>query len=64
MRWHVFWRQIAKGNWKFARRIVDELAYALTHRHCRQCGNRKPWKESRCYTCQWNNLKRALAEEY
>jgi ribosomal protein L40E len=63
MRWRVFWRQVFKGKWKFARLILENFLYALTHTRCRQCGARKPWLESRCYSCQWNNLKRGLYEE-
>lgn len=55
-------RLARRGAWKGVRRFSAELLWALTHRHCRQCGAKKQWPDSRCATCQWNNLLRALDE--
>lgn len=63
MRARVFFRCILTGRWRFAGRLLGNFCYGLTHRGCRQCGNPKPWHESRCYTCQLSNMKRALFDE-
>ena len=60
MNWGSLVRAIRGRKWRFARLILNNLAYAITHRNCRQCGKRKSWLESRCYSCQWNNFMNAM----
>jgi hypothetical protein len=63
MKFRVFLRSVRTGRWRFAWRLLSSTAYGLTHTRCFQCHRRKGLSQhSRCYTCQMDNLRRALED--
>jgi hypothetical protein len=65
MRLRVFLRALRGRKWKFAYFIAENFLYGVTHRYCRQCHKRKigAFTHARCFTCQMDNLRRALEVE-
>ena len=51
-------------RWRFRWWQLRKALYGLTHRNCVRCGKRKGLNTHRhCYSCQIDNLMRALYEE-
>jgi hypothetical protein len=57
----VLLRAIRKRNWKFARFLLRNMTWGLTHNYCHQCGHPKGFSMRRvCWSCAYNNVIRNI----